>query len=295
MDRITKHQCPSCGGSLIIDNDKQLYHCTFCGSTYDYEYFREEQMHEMGETFLSRGEFMAAIDAYKFTLQKDPHDFLALRGLMFAAAKMTGVEDVVRINETEEFSYNSQLVSEVIESAYGEDKEYFHDLRNIYNGKKKLVDCEKEIEDLKKEKIKLNDTISKSSHMLEEIKFVDKYGMRHSPKSVFIFVSVIDAFFLFLTLCFALAGGSSLLAADLVFAAVVAVISVLDFAVIFPRFKQENGLKKSIQMLYAESAELEKKIRDLESEEGKIKASTNASCHFFLKKDRQIMSGNDPD
>ena len=64
MSNIKKHQCPSCGGSLIIDNDKQLYHCTFCGSTYDYEYFREEQMHEMGETFLSRGEFMAAIDAY---------------------------------------------------------------------------------------------------------------------------------------------------------------------------------------------------------------------------------------
>ena len=294
MSNIKKHQCPSCGGSLIIDNDKQLYHCTFCGSTYDYEYFREEQMHEMGETFLSRGEFMAAIDAYKFTLQKDPHDFLALRGLMFAAAKMTGVEDVVRINETDEFSYNSQLVSEVIESAYGEDKEYFHDLRNIYNGKKKLVDCEKEIEDLKKDKVRLNDTISKSSSMLEEIKFVDKYGLRHSPKSVFIILSVVDAIFFIIMLCFMFPYNPKLLSADLVFAAVVAVISVLDFAVIFPRFKQENGLKKSIQMLYAESAELEKKIRDLESEEGKIKASISASCHFFLKKDRQIMSGNDP-
>ena len=294
MSNIKKHQCPSCGGSLIIDNDKQMYHCTFCGSTYDYEYFREEQMHEMGETFLSRGEFMAAIDAYKFTLQKDPHDFLALRGLMFAAAQMKGVEDVVRINETEGFSYNSELVSEVIDRASQEDKKYFQDLRNIYVNKKELVECEEKIEALKKEKLKLNDTISKSSHMLEEIKFVDKYGMRHSPKSVFIILSVVDAIFIFFLLWFMFPYNPSLLSADLVFVAVVAVISVLDFAVIFPRFKQENGLKKSIQMLYAESAELEKKIRDLESEEGKIKASTNASCHFFLKKDRQIMSGNDP-
>ena len=77
MSSIKKHQCPSCGGNLIIDNDKQMYHCTFCGSTYNYEYFREDQMLQMGETYLSRGEFNAAVDAYKFTLKKDPHDFLA--------------------------------------------------------------------------------------------------------------------------------------------------------------------------------------------------------------------------
>lgn len=85
MSRIKKHQCPSCGGNLAVDNDKQLYHCSFCGSTYDYEYFREDEMHETGEKYLSRGEFMAAVDAYRFTLTKDPHDFFALRGLMLAA------------------------------------------------------------------------------------------------------------------------------------------------------------------------------------------------------------------
>ena len=76
--KIKKHQCPSCGGSLRIDSDKQMYHCAFCGSAYDYEYFREDRIHEAGETYLSRGEFMATADAYEFMLKKDPHDFLAL-------------------------------------------------------------------------------------------------------------------------------------------------------------------------------------------------------------------------
>ena len=96
MSNIKKHQCPSCGGNLSVDNDKQMYRCTFCGSTYDYEYFREEKMHELGETYLSRGEFMAAADAYKFTLKKNPHDFLALRGLLLAAAHVKDMDDLLQ-------------------------------------------------------------------------------------------------------------------------------------------------------------------------------------------------------
>ena len=65
--KIKQHQCPSCGGSLRIDRDKQMYHCTFCGSTYDYEYFREDRIHEAGETYLSRGEFMATTEAFSST------------------------------------------------------------------------------------------------------------------------------------------------------------------------------------------------------------------------------------
>ena len=42
MSSIKKHQCPSCGGTLSVDNERQMYRCKFCGSTYDYEYFREE-------------------------------------------------------------------------------------------------------------------------------------------------------------------------------------------------------------------------------------------------------------
>ena len=53
MSIIKKHQCHSCGGELTAGNGKQMYYCASCGSTYDYEYFGEEQMRETGETHLS--------------------------------------------------------------------------------------------------------------------------------------------------------------------------------------------------------------------------------------------------
>ena len=87
MTTINKHQCPSCGGNLTVDNDKQMYRCTSCGSSYDFDYFREEKLSEMGKTHLSRKEFAAAVDTYRLILKKSPHDFYALRGLMFAAEK----------------------------------------------------------------------------------------------------------------------------------------------------------------------------------------------------------------
>ena len=140
MSKIKKEQCPSCGGSLIDDSEKQMYRCTSCGSSYDYDYFREEQLHEMGETYLSRGECSAAIDAYKLILEKKPHDFLALRGLMLAAAFLKDMDGLSRIGEARHFSYDSKLADEVIEGASEEDKEYFTEFGKIYVNKQELID-----------------------------------------------------------------------------------------------------------------------------------------------------------
>ena len=46
MSSLEIHQCRSCGGNLLIDPAKQIYVCTYCGITYDYEYFKEEDVHE---------------------------------------------------------------------------------------------------------------------------------------------------------------------------------------------------------------------------------------------------------
>ena len=140
MSNINKHQCPSCGGSLIVDNEKQMYRCTSCGSSYDYDYFREEKLHEMGETNLSRNEFGAAADAYRLLLKRDPHDFQALRGLMLAAANLKDMDGLVRKGDSKSFSYDPKLVSEVLGSASEEDKEYFEKLAKIYSDLKDLAE-----------------------------------------------------------------------------------------------------------------------------------------------------------
>ena len=86
MEIIKGHICPTCGGVLDIDIERQMYICSYCGVTFDYEYFREEEMMEHAYKMLKSSQFVAAADEFDFLLTKDPHDFKAIRGSVMAAA-----------------------------------------------------------------------------------------------------------------------------------------------------------------------------------------------------------------
>ena len=176
MSNIKKDQCPSCGGNLIDDSEKQMYRCASCGSSYDYDYFREEKLHGMGETYLSRGENMAAIDAYKLILEKNPHDFFALRGLMLAAAYLKDMDGLSRIGEAKHFSYDSQLTVEVLDAASEEDKEYFTEFGKIYVNKQKLIDLNREIKSLRKERESIEAKTRFTENTRYEYYIHTKYG-----------------------------------------------------------------------------------------------------------------------
>lgn len=36
MGEIRSHKCPSCGGNLSINIEKQMYYCPFCGDLQNY-------------------------------------------------------------------------------------------------------------------------------------------------------------------------------------------------------------------------------------------------------------------
>ena len=55
MEKTTGHICPTCAGQLKIDEERKLYLCPFCGVTFDYEYFREDDVLDRGATNLSTG------------------------------------------------------------------------------------------------------------------------------------------------------------------------------------------------------------------------------------------------
>ena len=170
VSTIKRQQCPSCGSGLTVDNDKQMYYCTFCGSTYDYEYFREDQMHEAGEKYISRSEFKAAADAYEFTLKKDPHDFLALRGMMLAAAKLSDMSELERVSEAAEFSYDSKVVGEVIAKAAEEDKEYFTEFGKAYSDRVRLDECAMESDEyMRSLKMSIHDFVKKDRKIMRSI------------------------------------------------------------------------------------------------------------------------------
>lgn len=300
MSTIRKHQCPSCGGGLIIDNDKQMYHCTFCGSTYDYEYFKEDEMHEAGETYISRSEFMAAIDAYKFTLTKDPHDFLALRGLMLAAANLSNMKELEKESETIEFSYDPQMVSEVIAGASEEDKKYFTEFGKIYTEKKKRADCSREIESLKENKQKIRDVIAQNNIDREKYYVKDRYGTKRPPMFMFVIFGILTAVWTLITIFFVCGYFSTAASGQehpeiLGWLALFAGITLIGFfvqafVICFPKVMKIRNLDAENSRLYEEIGMMNKKIRGLEEDSSKYAANIRKYFHDFIKMDRNIMS-----
>jgi ribosomal protein L37AE/L43A len=296
--KIKQHQCPSCGGSLRIDRDKQMYHCTFCGSTYDYEYFREDRIHEAGETYLSRGEFMATTEAYELMLKKDPHDFLALRGLMLAAAHLTDMSELEQVDK--DFSYDSRMVSRVIESASEEDKKYFTEFAKIYSDNKRLADCSEEIEALRVEKNKINSTITQNNKEGNN----GKGGFSTRADLIFLLVVFLaaGAFFSMMTRDFAkeliddYASNSEYVATEFRFVVFLGIISlffvvggILFFCSDMRRIKK---LEKNNAEFYGEARRIDDKIKALENESSELTGDIRRFIHEFVRKDKLIMRDN---
>ena len=293
--KIKKHQCPSCGGSLRIDSDKQMYHCTFCGSTYDYEYFREGRIHEAGETYLSRGEFMATTETYEFMLKKDPHDFLALRGLMLAAAHLTDMSELDHVNK--EFDYDSKIVSQVIENASKEDKEYFTEFAKVYAEKKRMFDCSEEIETLLEEKNKIDSAITQNNKAgLGDVRYLD------DDNTAFIVIWVITAILMLLTIVFAkymiddYSSNPDSLDTDLPlvlsFGGITLFFLIFNNLSYFFSMRKIKKMQKANSELYDEVNKIDDKIRELENESSKRSGDIRRFIHEFVRKDKLIMRDN---
>ena len=298
--KIKKHQCPSCGGSLRIDRDKQMYHCTFCGSAYDYEYFREDRIHEAGETYLSRGEFMATTDAYEFMLKKDPHDFRALRGLMLAAAHLTNMKGLDQVDK--EFAYDSRMVSRVIESASEEDKQYFTEFAKIYSDNKRLADCSEEIEALRVEKNKINSAITQNNKEGEGNNGKGGFSTRADLIFPLVVFLAAGAFFTMMTRAFAneliddYASNSEYVATEFRFVVSLGIISlffvvggILFFCSDMRRIKK---LEETNAEFYGEARRIDDKIKALENESSELTGDIRRFIHEFVRKDKLIMRDN---
>lgn len=151
-----------CGGLLDIDLDRQMYICPFCGVSFDYEYFREDNVKEIANKSLSRCEFGAAKDAFDFILQKDPHDFQALRGLILCRCKWKNLLPIKTYNQVHLKEDDPYLVS-AIENCRPENKEYFLQIREALTI---LKEFRKKRSDLQK----LEDTKASSEQQLERLR-----------------------------------------------------------------------------------------------------------------------------
>ena len=162
MAIIKSHVCNMCGGLLDIDLDRQMYICPFCGVTFDYEYFREDNVLEIANKALNRCEFGSAKDAFDFILQKDPHDFQALRGLILCRCKWKNLLPMQTYNQVHLREDDPYLVS-AIENCHPEKKEYFEKIRDA-------VALLKEFRHKRTELQKLEDSKSASEQQLDRLR-----------------------------------------------------------------------------------------------------------------------------
>lgn len=128
MTIVKSNLCKQCGGLLDIDLDRQVYICKYCGVTFDYEYFREDNVKEIARKSVVRNEYGAAKDAYDFMLAKDPHDFDALLGLFLCDLRWQTIKPILNHNNVR-FTEDNKRLTYAIENCAPEDKGYFEKIK----------------------------------------------------------------------------------------------------------------------------------------------------------------------
>jgi len=151
MTVLKSNLCPTCGGLLDIDLDKQMYICPFCGVSFDYEYFREDNVKEVASKAVRRNEYGSAKDAYDFMLSKDPHDFEALRGLFLCKNEWTDMTRMYNDSEVDVYADEPTLLN-AIEKCRPEHKPYFEKVREALNELRHYRDLKSEAKKIKEKK-----------------------------------------------------------------------------------------------------------------------------------------------
>ncbi len=126
MTLIKSHLCTKCGGALTVHNDRQQYECPYCSVFFNYEYFRSQDILDQAASSQKVLQFESAIEKYDFLLQKEPHNFVALRGKLLSESKINRPSELSKIARVAQIS--PKAISETEEKAFSEHKPYFETL-----------------------------------------------------------------------------------------------------------------------------------------------------------------------
>ena len=186
MNELKEHICPSCGGVLHVDIKRQMYECPFCGVTFDYDYFREDNVLDLAEDAVRKGENHSARKAYEFMLTKEPDNFEALRGISLISLDMSQTDELLEMENYSGINYGevNYVIDRAIRDSKPEERVYFELMKDAvdngveYTSARK--NAESEIEHLKEAKDELrNYVISNEALGIEG----DGYQIAVSPKA----------------------------------------------------------------------------------------------------------------
>ena len=196
MDDVKKHICPTCGGSLIVNVERQMYECPFCGVTFDYDYFREENVLGIAAQALTNNEFTSAGRAYDFMLEKEPNNFEALRGKALIAMEIPKIDDIKRISLFSKLNFETanEEIERAIESSKPQDREYFTTMKDIVDAGHEYTEDEDKLKTLRDEKSKSVSTLSELVSERDTV-FIYSSSRIRTRKAVFL------TLFCYLVLC----------------------------------------------------------------------------------------------
>lgn len=277
MTKVMLHQCMTCGGSLKIDEVKQLYICTNCGNTYDYEYFKEDDVHKKGYRFLEAGEFIAARDAFSFSLTKDPTDFMSLRGNMLSAGHLKSINDLKFISNNE-FNYDPKMAESVLKACAPEHKIYFEDIYAVYKNTTSISDLEEKRSYVLDRNIRLSKEIGELAISRDKIVNVFlNFGKLTVPKYSCCWDALMGFLAFLVSTVFFIVMAVSKDSVFLIYSFVALLVGIFFFMDLFlaaiPKYKERKALEDKIaekkdknEKLSFECKSLEKKIQTLREE-----------------------------
>ena len=167
MKDLKMHICPTCGGKLSVDIERQMYECPFCGVTFDYDYFREESVLGIAAQALKNNEFTSAGRAYDFLLEKEPDNFEALRGKALIAMNIPKIDDICRLDLYSKNDHKPAYkeIDRAIKSSKSQDREYFTVMKDIVDAGHEYIDENAQLEAQRNER---NKTLSSLNEFVKE-------------------------------------------------------------------------------------------------------------------------------
>lgn len=151
---VKKHTCPTCGGQLRVDLSRQMYECPFCGVTFDYAYFNEDDVIDRATRSLLAGEFHSAAEAYDFMLTKEPNNFSALRGRILASAaarNLSELESEAKLMRMDNGAVSAS-VQQAISACRPEHAPYFSKMNELLEAGKEYKEEQQQIHALRKDR-----------------------------------------------------------------------------------------------------------------------------------------------
>ena len=85
--------CAKCGGRLILDKEKRLYACSFCGVAYGTSLFFDQPLRKAKQA-LAAADYTEADQRFSHMLMVDPKNHEALFGRILCAGKWKNIPDI---------------------------------------------------------------------------------------------------------------------------------------------------------------------------------------------------------